>query len=98
MTAGGAFILINVFLAFFNLLPIPPFDGSHIVGGLLPRRWAHHWQKLQAMGMILFVVLIAATWAFPNAGFIENTVLPPVLWMQEQFFAIASGIGAMVAG
>ena len=31
------FILINVFLAFFNLLPIPPFDGSHIVEGLLPR-------------------------------------------------------------
>ena len=98
MTAGGAFILINVFLALFNLLPIPPFDGSHIVGGLLPRRFAKHWQKLQAMGMILFVILIAATWAFPNAGFIENTVLPPVLWMQEQFFAIATYIGDVVAG
>ena len=31
------FILINIFLALFNLLPIPPFDGSHIVEGLLPR-------------------------------------------------------------
>ena len=47
ITAGGTFILINVFLALFNLLPIPPFDGSHIVGGLLPRRYARHWQKAQ---------------------------------------------------
>ena len=31
------FLTINVFLALFNLLPIPPFDGSHIVEGLLPR-------------------------------------------------------------
>ena len=30
------FLLLNVFLALFNLLPIPPFDGSHIVEGLLP--------------------------------------------------------------
>src|SRR5690606_8792639 len=35
MVATGLFffILINVFLALFNLLPIPPFDGSHIVEG-----------------------------------------------------------------
>ena len=30
------FVLINIFLALFNLLPLPPFDGSHIVEGLLP--------------------------------------------------------------
>jgi Zn-dependent protease len=31
------FLQVNIFLALFNLLPIPPFDGSHIVEGLLPR-------------------------------------------------------------
>ena len=92
MTAFGAFILINVFLALFNMLPIPPFDGSHIVGGLMPRRWAHHWQKLQAMGMLLLVVLIAATWAFPDARWIENTILPPVEWMTGLFYSIADSI------
>ena len=92
MTAFGAFILINVFLALFNMLPIPPFDGSHIVGGLMPRRWAHHWQKLQAMGMLLLVVLIAATWAFPDARWIENTILPPVEWMTGLFYSVADSI------
>lgn len=92
LTAGGVFILINVFLALFNLLPIPPFDGSHIVGGLLPRRWAAQWQRLQAMGMLLLVVLIAATWAFPNSGVIENVILPPVQWLQERYFALADWV------
>ena len=98
LSAGGMFILINVFLALFNLLPIPPFDGSHIVGGLLPPKWAANWQKLQSMGMLFFIILIAATWAFPNSGLIENTVLPPVLWLQERYFEIAEWIPRGIAG
>ncbi len=98
LTAFGAFVLINAFLAFFNLLPIPPFDGSHIVGGLMPRRWANQWQKLQAMGMLFFVVLIAATWAFPDARWIENTILPPVEWISGIFFSVADTIASAVGG
>lgn len=98
ITAGSMFILINVFLALFNLLPIPPFDGSYIVGGLLSREWAGNWQKLQSLGMLFFIVLIAATWAFPDSGLIENTVLPPVLWLQERYFAIAEWIARGIAG
>ena len=98
LSAGGMFILINVFLALFNLLPIPPFDGSHIVGGLLPPKWAANWQKLQSMGMLFFIILIAATWAFPNSGLSENTVLPPVLWLQERYFEIAEWMARGIAG
>ena len=98
LSAGGMFILINVFMALFNLLPIPPFDGSHIVGGLLPPKWAANWQKLQSMGMLFFIILIAATWAFPNSGLIENTVLPPVLWLQERYFEIAEWMARGIAG
>ena len=91
------FILINLFLAFFNLLPIPPFDGSHIVGGLLPRSMAVQWQKLQQIGMLFLVVLIAATWAFPQFTLIEHTVLPPVMWLEERYLALATWIAGGLA-
>ncbi len=94
LVLGGLllFISINVFLALFNLLPIPPFDGSHIVEGLLPRSLAHHYAKLRNLGMLLFIALIAATWAFPDAGIIENTVGPPVEWVRGQFLALAQRV------
>ncbi|QKG72539.1 site-2 protease family protein [Erythrobacter mangrovi] len=97
-TMLSTFVLINIFLALFNLLPIPPFDGSHIVGGLLPRSMAGQWQKLQQMGMLLLILLIAATWAFPNAGVVEHTVLPPVLWLQERYIDLAQWIANGIAG
>ena len=90
------FILINVFLALFNLLPIPPFDGSHIVEGLLPRSMAVHYAKLRNVGMLLFVALIAATWAFPDAGIIERVVGPPVEWAQGVFFGLAEWVARAV--
>ncbi|GMM92529.1 site-2 protease family protein [Qipengyuania sp. MTN3-11] len=96
-TALVYFILINIFLGLFNLLPIPPFDGSHIVGGLLPPRWARQWQKLQAAGMLFIVVLIAASWAFPDSGLVENVVFPPVLWLQEKYLLIADWVARAVS-
>lgn len=98
MTAFASFIMINAFLAFFNLLPLPPFDGSHIVGGLLPRSMALQWQKLQQLGMLLIIILIAATWAFPNSGIIDHLVLPPVQWIVERFFGLADGIANAIRG
>lgn len=97
MTSFAFFILINTFLALFNMLPIPPFDGSHIVGGLLPRSWAKGWQKLQAMGMLLILVLIAATWAFPDARWVERIFLRPVTWLVEQFYGVSEAVSRLIA-
>ena len=35
---------MNVMLALFNLLPIPPLDGSRVVDGLIPDRWRSYWE------------------------------------------------------
>jgi len=83
------FLVINIFLALFNLLPIPPFDGSHIVEGLLPRSMAAQYARLQQIGMFLLIALIAVTWAFPDSGVIENVVLPPVEWLQDKYMGLA---------
>ena len=69
------FVLINLFLGLFNLLPIPPFDGSHIVGGLLPGKLRVHWQRLQRFGMVLIIGVIAFSWIF-GTGWLEVTVVP----------------------
>ena len=84
------FIMINVFLAFFNLLPIPPFDGSHIIEGVLPRAATRQYERLRPFGFILlFVLLLVIPQLFPDWGVIERVVVPPVLWIGEHYYNLA---------
>ena len=71
------FVLINLFIGLFNLLPIPPFDGSHIVGGLLPDKLRFHWYRLQRWGMLLILGVIAYSWLF-GTGWLQATIWPLV--------------------
>ncbi len=50
-------IEINVLLALFNLIPIPPLDGSHVLAILLPRELARLYSYLQPVGFILILIL-----------------------------------------
>jgi Zn-dependent protease len=50
-------VSINIFLALFNLIPIPPLDGSHILALLLPRELARLYSHLQPVGFVLILVL-----------------------------------------
>ncbi|VVS96371.1 site-2 protease family protein [Erythrobacter sp. EC-HK427] len=92
-TGLATFISINIFLALFNLLPIPPFDGSHVIEGLLPRRAAQAYERIRPLGFpLLFVLLVAVPYIFPQANIIERVVLPPVEWVMGYYFAIAEAI------
>jgi len=51
-------LVINVFVGLFNLIPIPPFDGSHVVEGLLPRNLARIYAGLRQGGMLIVILLI----------------------------------------
>jgi Zn-dependent protease len=50
-------VSINIFLALFNLIPIPPLDGSHIMALLLPRELARLYAYLQPVGFVLILIL-----------------------------------------
>ena len=52
--------VINVILAAFNLIPLPPLDGSAIVERLLPTAWWPTWLKIRqySMGVLILVVLL----------------------------------------
>ena len=87
----GNFISINIFLALFNLLPIPPFDGSHIVEGLLPRSWAATYEKLRPLGFPLAIVLlIVLPSLIPGFDPVGTVVAPPVEWATRHYLALAS--------
>jgi len=48
---------INIFLALFNLIPIPPLDGSHLVAAFLPPRLARYYSYLEPVGFVLILLL-----------------------------------------
>lgn len=90
------FLLVNIFLGLFNLLPIPPFDGSHIVGGLLPARMRAGWEKLQGIGMALLIGLIAASWVF-GTNWLSQLLMPPVAELMGLYLGLADWIAALIA-
>ena len=51
-------ILINLILAFFNLIPIPPLDGSHVLYHLLPPRLGMQYRELGRYGMLILMMLL----------------------------------------
>jgi Zn-dependent protease len=72
-------IYINILLAIFNLLPIPPLDGSRILTGLLPEDLAHKYTTVEPFGLIIVLLLM---------GIIFNTLILP---LTRIIFALFTG-------
>jgi Zn-dependent protease len=55
------FALANLVLGLFNLLPIPPLDGSAMVERVLPARWLPGWHRVRPYGFLLLFVVVFST-------------------------------------
>jgi Zn-dependent protease len=67
--------LVNISLAIFNMIPIPPLDGSVLLERMLPRAWWPAYLRLRPYTMPLVMVLVLLNWQL-NPG--------PITWMFEQ--------------
>lgn len=77
-------ITINLVLAVFNLLPIPPLDGSHVVKHLLPLRAAIAYQRVARYGLLIVFLLVGMGRGVLNAW------MSPALWLNEQALHLAA--------
>ena len=64
-------VYLNWLLIGFNLIPIPPLDGSHVVQQLLPRRLARYYVQVGRFGLIILVGLLAF-----GGGFLSTWLRP----------------------
>lgn len=75
--ASQAGILINLVLAFLNLIPIPPLDGSRVVASLLPPRLSYQYSKIEPYGFFILIALVFTG--------VLNRLLQPVLTWSIQW-------------
>ena len=76
-----SFMVVNVILGIFNLFPIPPLDGSHVLEALLPDRAREMYSSIGTYGTLLLLLLLWQTNIFsrmiyPPLNFFNSLLLP----------------------
>jgi Zn-dependent protease len=80
-TFGVAMLHLNLLLAVFNMLPIPPLDGGNVLAGLLPEGLASSYDRVvRPYGFLIVIVLMSTGWLYrligPPISLLEELLLP----------------------
>jgi Zn-dependent protease len=69
-------VQLNLILAIFNMMPIPPLDGGNVLSGLLPRPLAVRFDQIRPYGFLLIYALVAT-------NVFNYVVIPPYLFLRS---------------
>lgn len=77
-------VFFNLVLAFFNLIPLSPLDGSKVLPAFLPRNLSTAYDRLEAWGPGILLCVIGLD-LFLRIGILSRIILPPVNWLSIMF-------------
>jgi Zn-dependent protease len=71
---------VNIVLGLFNLIPIPPLDGSRVVGAFMPRNMYEKWVQVDRYGMVIILVFVIVFW-----GRFSYVIADVINWLANIF-------------
>jgi len=80
-------LFMNIGLGLFNLLPIPPLDGSHVLENVLPLNAAQKYREFRRYGPILILAIVMLD-NFAHTGIINRVLIGPMKYLAHLFSGI----------